>query len=120
MAKQFRAIENGTLNNPYRFVAKDSVVELTDEEADFYAKSKWLLPLKKANAIVPPPLMSHMNIKHDTRSSAMDAINSLPVDPLYLDNMKRLAAGEKAADEKTNAANTPKPDEAGTGNQSVI
>ncbi len=132
--KIFKALANGTLANPYRFVPEGKEVELTEAEAEFYKNSKWLVPLKKAREIAEQPLMGHMNIHTPNNSvlKAMEMINAQPINPAYQAQMSRITAGEKATDEKINAANAaaeaaqtpekPQPDAAaqGTGNLNVL
>ena len=123
--KSFKAVQNGTLANPYRFVMQGQVVELTNEEAEVYKDSKWLLPLKKANAMVTPPLMSHMNLTQqvDRGVAAMEAINVMPVNKEYQSQINTLVAAEAAANEAANAgagAEITTKEVGGTGNQEVI
>lgn len=60
---QFKAIDAGTLSNPYRWVEKGEIVLLNDEQAEFYLKrSKWLRPLAEVNARKEQPLMPHMKL----------------------------------------------------------
>lgn len=130
MAKTFKALENGTMSNPYRFIVKGAEVPLSDDEAEFYKDCNWLVPLKKANAMVEPPLMSHMNLSAvvDRKTTAMEAINQLPIDPAYQAQMDTIVAGEKANDAKANGAADNDPANAGntggngqgTGNTAVI
>lgn len=118
--KTYKAIENGTLNNPYRFVPKDSTVELTEEEQKTYAKSKWLLPLHKANAIQELPLMPYMGAKNNTALNSLEAINQLPVNKQYDEQMKTIMAGEQREDAKASAdaeaSTTETTGATGTGN----
>jgi hypothetical protein len=132
---QFVALENGTLSNPYRFIVKESVVDLTDEEAVMYLKSKWLRPVSEKRKPVPP-IMSHMAKEvsklaqpyQPQESSAISSEN-------YNANIAAIQAKEAIEDGKTVDAAVASENEAaaeptlentggdaaqGTGNQEVI
>lgn len=66
----FYALENGTLNNPYRFIEKGAVVALTDAEAVVYIKSKWLRPVGEKRKPAPP-IMSHLAANKDGNASRL-------------------------------------------------
>lgn len=136
--QSFTAIDNGTVATkriPYLFLEKGKKIDLTDEEATFYLKSKWLRPTDEVNGRPVPPLMSHtMNIvkKSPVPPSALPA--SATMTPGYNSNMDALLKKEAAEDGKPieqavaaqNAAAAESKIEtgggtaqAGTGNQEV-
>lgn len=120
----FKAIENGTLSNPYRDIRAGQTVHLTPEEAEKYKKSSWLVSPKQANAAKEQPLMPHMGGANlSGKISALEAINQLPVPETYAAQMKVITDEEKRRD-NTGSTETEqtetKPTETGTGNMNVL
>lgn len=100
MAKfKYKALTNGTLNHPYRFVTAGEIVEL-DEKIN----ARWLIPLKDANAQKPLPLMPIMNIA----GSQVEHITVAPIAPRpdYDAQMGTLIAKEQAQDAAKAASDT--------------
>ncbi len=117
MAKKFKALENGTLSNPYSYVRKGDVVEIPDEQLLIYKKSSWLVPLEEHKAAKELPIYPTVRLKESAKSSAMAAINSLPVNENYAKQMDTLVAHENKLDGH-DQTDTSQPDAAsqGTGN----
>lgn len=101
---QFYALEHGTLGNPYRFVEKDSVVDLTEAEAAIYIKSRWLRPVEEKRKPAPP-LMSHMaktvpQLPEVYRPQPSGDVST----PAYQSNIEAIQRKEAQEDAATNAA----------------
>ncbi len=129
MAK-FYALENGTMGNPYRFIEKDTVLELTEAEAVFYSKSRWLRPVEEKRKPTPP-LMSHMAKTVSTLAEVYQPQHSDAVStPSYqanIDAIQRKESIEDAIASENLAAATSVLAETtggdateGTGNQDVL
>lgn len=131
---QFYALENGTLGNPYRFIEKDTVLDLTEAEAAFYSKSRWLRPVEEKRRPAPP-LMSHMAKAVNTLAEVYRPQPSNEVaTPQYQANIEALQRKEALEDAATAVASqnlataaSEAPAETtggdateGTGNQDVL
>jgi hypothetical protein len=130
---KFYAKENGTLSNPYRFIEKDTVLDLTEEQAVFFAKSRWLRPVEEKR-LPAPPLMSHMaketrtlaEVYRPQDSSAHETSNyQANIEAIKQREALEDAALTKVAEENLAAAGstieTTDGDAAqGTGNQDVL
>lgn len=136
---EFKALEGGTLSNPYRYVGKDEIVYLTDAEAELYKDSSWLKPRKVADSLPVPPLMP--NLVHASSglsgAQAMSQLTTPAVNPNFAasDAIHQAVADQNAAAQNatiTNGDNLPGgigsvenetpggEAEQGTGNQAVI
>lgn len=120
MAFEYKAISNGTLNNPYRFIEKDQIVV-----SDVEIKSKWLVSIEAADKIAKEPLMSHMNTADKPQPRAalngIDAMRQLDpasvADQAYTKNIQTLQKFERAQDviiPQANAAPDKPPVNQGT------
>lgn len=100
---KFYAKENGTLGNPYRFIEKDTVLDLTDEQALFYAKSRWLRPVEEKR-LPAPPLMSHMGKEVRTLAEVyLPQDSSVHETSNYQANIDAIKKREDAEDAAANA-----------------
>ncbi len=126
MAKTFpfKALSQGTMSNPYRFIEKDQVVHLTEEEAAFYKKSRWLRPKAEVDAMKPQPLMPHLKITGSDGSQGRVmqmppyALPPSPMTQNYQDQMD--AIGKKEAIEDGVLGATGEEAATGTGNQDPL
>jgi len=88
---KYKALSNGTLNHPYRFVEAGEIVE-----SDVEIKARWLLPLREANALKPLPLMPNLQFA----GSAVQHVAIPPVAarPAYDAQIKALEEKERQQD----------------------
>lgn len=123
---KFKALSNGTLSNPYRFVEKDQVIDIPDDQVEFFAKSKWLRPLEEVNRTPTPPIMPFMKVSGMNGIQAIEASRNPPPSPTlhnYDSNMAAILRKE-AVQDKVAAENKAAADatigEVGTGNLDPI
>jgi hypothetical protein len=109
MAERYRAISNGTLSNPYRWVKKGetvnrSQIDLTD---DALAKSSWLLPIEAADAkLNNKPLPITPYVGQDGRNVRPREAGFVPPAPSstgYTQQMSEVQKLEKQIDDKAAA-----------------
>lgn len=134
----YKALSNGTLADPYRFIEKGGEIDLNKKEVEIYRNSKWLRPKAEVDGMIEPPLMGCINVTGTNGIQAMNALNAIPPSPAtqqYNDQMAVIlrkeamedAAAERIAaqvaagikpetDNQTPGGETGK----GTGNQEVI
>lgn len=97
MAKfKYKAIANGTLSDPYRFVKAGEIVH-----SDVEIKCKWLVSEKDAAALKPLPLMPNLSVVN------RNARFVPPLPPIqrndYDAQMQAVKEAEDARDGKTKA-----------------
>lgn len=99
---EYKALANGTLSNPYRFVEKDEIVYLPEG-----FKSKWLVPVAVANSLPVEGIMSHINTGGQRPNDAIAALRdpafgpNQTYSPQYNQVLEDLKAGEALRDGKT-------------------
>ncbi len=93
MAYRYRAIENGTLANPYRWVRKGSVVTL-DEPLD--KPSKWLIPEVEADEVLnrkPLPITPYLS--NQGKNLQPREANFVPPAPSSSDYIQQMSEVQK-------------------------
>lgn len=74
MSKKYKyvALSDGTLSNPYQFVAKDKVVEFDEPYI-----AKWLMPYEEARKRKEEQVMPHMNVVNAQGSRNLNGVEAL-------------------------------------------
>lgn len=126
---KFKALENGTLSEPYRFIEKDRIIDSSELPPGFKGR-KWLVPLEEALKIPVRPLTS---VTHMPTQNGLDAMKSMekamPVVSSYernIDALRKIEARQDAESKPVQPEAPAEPkivipgeEQVGTGNQEV-
>lgn len=106
MAHRYRAVMNGTLYNPYRFIRKGEVVVL---DQPLPSPSAWLKPEDEGETILKNKLPVTPYVTEDGRAAhalagarvqAKELVPPAPVNPAYQAQIEALQKGESIRDKE--------------------